>query len=321
MRPSRRHLLALMVAALLPSVAPAQSNWPSKPVRIVVPVPPGGGVDIYVRALAEQLGPVLGQTVIVDNKPGAAGVLAVKSMALENDGHTILYIHSGMVTAQVITGRMDMLAELKPVARLSHSPLVVAVKADAPYKTLGDLIKAVKAQPDKLSFGSGGVGSPPHLAVAQFDAAVGGFDVLHVPYKGAIQSATALAGGEVDFIVGIVGPVVPLVQAGKVRLLAVSSGKRLPLLPNVPTMAEASGTSFVAEPWGGLAIPAKGPDAAIKRLAEVLPKVMQIASVKEAATRMAVVEDYADAQEFRAQIAMSIEAEKPLVKKLDLKAE
>lgn len=319
-----RRLLLTAMAAWAVGIPRAQAqtpSWPSKPVRIIVSNPPGGSVDIYTRTLANELATAMGQSVIVENRTGAGGVIAVKAAAQDREGHTLVYINSGMLTLQAMSGKLDLLKELRPVARLSHSPMALVVRADSPYRSIADLLKAVKTTPGKLTYGSSGNGSPPHLSMALLADKLDGFSPVHVPYKGAVESTLAVVKGEIDFAVGVVGPMLPLLQAGRIRTLAVTSGKRVSLMPDVPTLAESGAADFRLEPWGGLAMAAGAPDAALQRLGELLPAVLASAPLRQASERLASVDDYLPARDFRAQIARDLEVDKLLVKQLGLKEE
>lgn len=320
MNTSRRYMLgALLAAPMLVPNALAQSAWPSAPIRIVVPVPAGGGVDVFARVVAEQLSAALKQTVIVDNKPGAGGLIGTKSAAQSApDGYTIAYLHSGLVTVQAMNPRLDLLKEFRPVAKLSYSPFLAVVNAESKYKTLNDLIAEIQSNPGKLTFGSGGPGSPAHLAVEYIEEKLGNFKAVHVPFKGAAESANAIVGGQVDFQVGLLAASIPLVQAGKLRALAVTSAKRLPQLPNVPTMSEAGVPEFVFEPWGGLGVPAGTPDSVIARLNEVLPGIMASAPVRDVMAKQGSVVDYMPPAALTAQIARELEIDKVVVKRLGM---
>jgi tripartite-type tricarboxylate transporter receptor subunit TctC len=317
---NRRHVLAGIAAApwmALPAFG--QSDWPTRDLKIVAPVPAGGGVDIFARGLAEQLTSSLGKPVIVDNKPGAGGLIGVKAVAAAApDGYTVAYVHSGIVTVQAMTGRLDMLKELRMVARLSYSPFAMVVRAESPYKTAQELIAAVQASPGKLTYGSGGIGSPANLVVEHMEDKLGNFKALHVPYKGAGETANALVGGQVDFSVSLLGALVPLVQGGKLRLLAVTSASRVPLFPNVPTLAESGFAGFAFEPWGGLAVPAGTPDAVVQRLAKASQSALDSAALKEVMQRQGSIGQYVDGAAFTVQLVRDIPVEQALVKRLGM---
>ena len=317
---NRRHILGGLVAApALGSSVWAQTAWPGSPIKVIVPAPPGGGLDVFVRSVAEQLAVALKQTVVVDNRSGAGGLLGTKAAAQATpDGYTIAYIHSGLVTVQAMNPRLDLLKEFRPVAKLSHTPFMAVVSAESKYKTFQELVADVQANPGKLTFGSGGPGSPAHLAVEYIEDKLGNFKAVHVPFKGAIEGANAIVGGQVDFMIGVLGAFAGLLQGGRLRALAVTSHARVPQFPNVPTMAEASVPGFVFEPWGGFAVPAGTPDAVIARLNEVLPGILASAAVKDVMAKQASVPDYLAPAPFAAQIAREIEIDKVVVKKLGM---
>jgi tripartite-type tricarboxylate transporter receptor subunit TctC len=311
---------ALFVLSLLAASGTVMAQaYPNKVVKLQVPFAPGGTTDIVARVIADPLGRILGQSVIVENKAGGGGLIGAKAAAQSApDGLTLAYIHSGLVTVQAMTGRIDILKEFKPVARLSNSPFVVVVSADSKFKTLKDLITAVQANPGKYSYGSGGPGSPAHLAVEYLEEKLGNFKALHVPFKGASEAANALIGGQVDFQIGLLGAVIGQVQGGRLRALAATSATRLPALPEVPTMAEAGVPGFVFAPWGGLAVPAGTPDAVVARLNELLPGVMNSAPMKDLMGKQGSVVDYAPAAALAAQIAREVEVDKVVVKRLGM---
>lgn len=317
---SRRRLIGgLLAAPVWTPKALAQANWPTSTIRIVVPSPAGGGVDAFARVVGEQLAAALKVTVIIDNKAGASGLIGTKAAAqAAPDGATIAYIHSGLVTVQAMNSRLDLLKELRPVAKLSYSPFMAVVSADSKFKTMQELVAEVQAHPGKLTFGSGGPGSPAHLAVEYIEEKLGNFRCVHVPFKGAADAANAIVGGQVDFQVGLLAASVALVQAGKLRALAVTSRNRLPQLPSVPTMSEAGVPGFVFEPWGGFAVPAGTPDALIARLNEVLPGVLASAAVKDVMAKQGAVVDYAPPAAFAVQIARELEVDKLVVQRLGM---
>lgn len=318
--PMRRTLLAsLALAPAWSSLARAQA-WPERDVRIIAPVPPGGVVDLSVRALAEGLRQSLGYPVVVDNRAGAAGLVGTKAAAqAQADGYTLLYLHSGLVTVQAMNPRLDLLKELKMVARLTKSPFGMAVRADSPYKTAQDLIAAVRANPGKLTYGTGGIGSPAHLAVELIEERAGNFKALHVPFKAAVETVNAMLAGQIDFTVSVLGTLVPQVQTGRLRLLGVTSRERLATLPNTPTLAESGLSGFSFESWGGLAAPVGTPDSVIARLMQVLPGVMNTPAVKELSQRSGSVIEVVDGPTLAAQIARDLPVEQALVKRLDMK--
>lgn len=189
---TRRSALATLAATpWLGRSALAQPDWPSRTIRIVVPYPAGGAPDVATRVLAEQLGPLLKTSVIVEAKPGASGLIGMRTVTgSAADGHTLAYVSTGQVTLSATHPKFDLLKEFKPVIRVTSSPFVVLVAAHSPYKTLPELIAAVQAGHGKLSYGTAGPGSPSHMAVAYLEQTQPGFQALHVPYKGRSNPST-----------------------------------------------------------------------------------------------------------------------------------
>jgi tripartite-type tricarboxylate transporter receptor subunit TctC len=247
---------ALVFVALAPTLALAQAPFPTKQVSIVVAFPPGGGADLLGRLLAKKYQEMWGQTVVVLNRPGAAGVIGAKEVArAAPDGHTLLVGASGAVMSANE-------AELAPVALLSTPPYIVAVNAATPVNTLRELVAYAKARPDgSVSFASSGSGSASHLAGEQFQTLTQ-TKLTHVPYKGQGQAVQDLVGGQVTVMFGPPPALLPHIKSGKLRALAVSSPKRIALLPDVPTVAESGvpGTKdFEADQWYGVVAPAGTP--------------------------------------------------------------
>lgn len=321
-RLSRRRCLGVLgLAPLLVRAEAAWAAWPGKPIRLVVPVPAGGAVDVFLRALGDALAVELGQPVLADNIPGAGGLIAAKAVARATpDGHTLLLVHSGLVAVQVLNPRLDLLREFVPLARLVHSPLALVVRADVPYKTLAELIAAVRAQPGQFAFGSGGIGSPAHVAVLEIASRAGPFVAVHIPYNGAAEVGTALLRGDIAFQFGVLGAVLPMIAAGRFRALAVTSEVRVALLPDVPTVSEAALPGFRIEPWAGLAAPAGTPAGVVARLSDALPRALAASAVQTVAARLGLVAACADGPSFARQIARELVKEKVRARQLGLVA-
>lgn len=323
----RRTLSGLTAAAVLASLAPlamAQTAAGPDTYKIVMPLPAGGGVDVFVRKLGEGLAKHLNKTVIVDNKPGAAGQIAVQAVAGgPADGSSILYLHSGILTMQAITGRVDVLRDFKPISKVSSTPHVLVVPANSPYATLTDLIKAMKSEPNKLNYGSGGQGSPTHLMFEQMDEKVpGGLKATHVPFKGAVEGVGAILSNSIDFIFAPPGSVVEHMKAGKLRALATTGSVRMAQLPNVPTVAESGVPGYQEEPWGGLVVPAATPDAQVNRLVTALKAAVAEPALLDMINKVGgKMEASASPAAFAAQIRDELAVNKTLVVKLGLKAE
>lgn len=324
----RRTLLAaggaFAALALLPSHARSQPGpWPAT-TRFVVPFSAGGAVDMMVRKLADLMAPALGTTAVVENRPGASGLLAAKAVAKSAaDGSTILYLHSGMVTVQAVSGRLDILGELRPVIKITAGPHLLVVRGDSPYKTQADLVAAIQAQPGRINFGSGGLGSPPHLGFELMAERVpGGLKVAHIPYRSAPEAVVGLIGGDIDFTLTLPGLAAEHLRSGRLRALSTTGVSRLAFLPRLPTAAEAGLPGYVYDAWGGFAVPARTPDAVVTRLHAATAAAVASQEFTELASRIGAVADLsASPAAFVEQLRAAIPAEKALVTRLGIKPE
>jgi tripartite-type tricarboxylate transporter receptor subunit TctC len=278
----RRHLLvacgAAAFASVLPSVAWTQA-WPARPIRLIVPFPPGGGTDVVSRLIAEKLGAGLGVAVVIDNKPGAGGNLGMDAVAKSPaDGYVLgMGQSSNLAINPALYSRLPFnpLKDFAPIALVASQPLVLVVVNEAPWKTLGELVAAAKAKPGALTMASAGNGTVGHLAGEMF-ARQAGIELVHVPYKGASPALTDLMGGQVSLFFASAGAIVPqLSTGGKVRALAVTSAKRMAKLPNVPTVAESGYPGFEAGDWKGLVAPAGTPAAIATRVNAEVGRLLQ----------------------------------------------
>lgn len=270
-RPSPHHLVTALVAALVVPLAPAMAadTWPARPLTLVVPYPPGGAADTVARIYADALSAALAQNVIVDNKPGAGTAIAAEAVAsAPADGYTLSLVPTGQVTVLphiVKNLRFDPVKSFTPVSLLAYTSLVVASNERVPATTLGELVKLAKERPGDLSYSSSGSGTIVHLA-GEYLRQVTGTDLLHVPFKGSAPAVTAVLGGNVDLAVDTLTILAPQIQGGKLRGLAITSRERSPLLPNVPTVAEAGYPGFEVTSWFGLSVADGTPAAIVQRL-------------------------------------------------------
>ena len=254
---------------VLTAGAAAAGAYPDKPIRMLVPYPPGGITDVLTRSLAELMRKDLGQPVIVENKPGANTALAAQALATAPaDGYTVMMAAAATVVMNpLLYAKLGYDAErdFTPVARIAETPLVLVVRTESPARTLADLIAAAKAKPADASFASTGMGSTLHLAgeLLQLET---GTQILHVPYKGSAPALNGVLGGETQFMIDSVGSSIPLIKGGKLRAVAVTSAKRLPALPEVPTVAESGVPGFDVSTWFGLLVPRQTPPAIVNRL-------------------------------------------------------
>jgi tripartite-type tricarboxylate transporter receptor subunit TctC len=283
-RPLALGILSLGTALVLSSNVLAQSQFPSKPVRIVTVLPAGN--DGYVRAVATKLSEQLGQPVVVDNRPGGGGVIAAQSVSTAPpDGHSLMVIAAAFLIAKAVNPKLayEPLEDFSAVAKIyGGSSSMVLVRPESPAKTLDQLLALARANPDKFSYGVGGIGGQPHLSAASL-LAVSGIKALHVPFKTQNDVAFALLRGDIDFTILATTTSLPLVQTGKFRVLAVTSGHRFKGFPDVPTVREiVKNDLLIHETWAGLAGPAKMPGDLIRRLHAETTKALADAGVRKA---------------------------------------
>ncbi len=277
--PTRRAILAALACAPLTGLAQS-----AKPIRIIVPFPPGGSTDILARALAPKLTAALGVNVIVDNKPGAGGSLGAGEAAkAAPDGNTLLMGHIGTLgvnPSMYPKLPYDAIKSFAPVAYVARVPNVLVVNAASPIKSLKDLLNAARAQPGRLSYSSGGNGSAAHITFESLKLRTKVF-MLHIPYRGTAPSVTDVIGGQVDCTFTGAPAVIPHVRSGRLRALAVSSAQRLAALPEVPTVAESGYPGFEADQWYGLVAPAGTPAALVAQLNAEINKALALPDVAQ----------------------------------------
>jgi tripartite-type tricarboxylate transporter receptor subunit TctC len=283
MNQRRRHLLAAAPIVFTPALW-AQSNFPSKPLKIVVPNAAGGAADITARTVGQKLAEALGQAVVIDNRASAGGIVAGELVAkAEPDGHTMLLISSGTAVSASLfkTLPFDTLKDFAPVSKLASFDLVLCVAEGGRFKTLADLLDHARANPGKLNIGSPQVGTTQNLA-AELLVSSAGLQAQIVPFNGTPPVITALRGGNLDAMVEILGPVMGQIKSGALRPLAVLSDRRGAALPDVPAVREAGGSlaQFQASSWNGLAVPAKTPREVVLRLNKELQAILAMPDVK-----------------------------------------
>jgi tripartite-type tricarboxylate transporter receptor subunit TctC len=272
----------LLASLLLASLAGAQT-FPTKPVRIVVPFGAGGVADLTARTVAQKLGESLGQPVVIENKPGAGGIVAGDAVAkAEPDGHTLLLMSNGTAVSAGLFKSLpfDTVRDFAPVSTLGFFDIAIITPADSKFKNLGELLAFAKANPGKLNLGSINIGSTQNLAAELFKTSSGA-DMQIIPFNGTPAVITALRGGQIDAAVEILGPVLPQIKANAVRALAVTGDKRAAVLPEVPTAKESGLPTFVASSWNALAAPAKTPKDVIARLNKEISAAVNSADVKK----------------------------------------
>lgn len=261
--------IALGLGLVLATALSWAQTYPNRPVKIVVPFAAGGGPDVETRRLAPKLGEALGGSVVVENRVGAAGILAAEVVAqAAPDGYTVLAGSISQVVQKILRpeAKFDPLGTFVPIIQTSSAPTVLIVPADSPIKTVKELEALLRSKPGQLNYGSGGIGTAAHIAGSSF-ANLLKLDAVHVPYRGSVEIMPALLAGHIQYAFPIAGTSVPHVKSGKARALAVTGAKRLSSLPDVPTLKEIYGEDlFVQESWGGLWAPAGTPAAIIARL-------------------------------------------------------
>ena len=264
-----QRILAAVWICTAAVAASAQPAYPTKPIRMVIPLAAGSAVDNGARVLTQKMGVELGQPFVLENIPGSSGLIGADRVAhAAPDGYTIGGFNDSVLTMIphiYPKAGWDALTDFAPISLVGTIEWGLVVPPDSPLRTVEDFIKAAKASPGKLNYGSGGSGSPQHIAMAMF-ASRAGINLTHVPYKGATPAAVAVAGGEVDAAFQGLGTVTSLIQGGKLRLLAVSTPKRLPQYPNVPTVAESGLPDFYFNSWFAMVAPKGTPKEIIDRL-------------------------------------------------------
>ena len=271
--------VALAAAA---SLAQAQAPFPGRPVKIVVPFPAGGATDLIARLLAGKLSEAWGQSVVVDNRPGASGMIGSEQvMRAPADGYTLLMAITTHIQSPSIFAKIpyDALKDFEPISQIALSYLVLAVKPDFPARDIKEFVALVKASPGKYNFGSFGTGSTSHILGERF-ARVAGLDMTHVPYKGAAPLVTDLLGGQVSSGWADVSTATPHIAAGKLRPLAISGPARTPMQPNVPTLGEYGYTGFEPLGWAGLLAPAGTPKPVIDKISKEVMRVVKLPDVQ-----------------------------------------
>jgi tripartite-type tricarboxylate transporter receptor subunit TctC len=262
-----RFVFALVLATLgFADLANAQ-NYPNRPIRLIVPFAAGGGADGVARILAKRLSETLGQQVVVENRPGAAGNIAAEYvMNAAPDGYTLLQAGATSINMAVFENlKYDLLRDFTPVSMTAYYPYIVGVNAKLPIKTLQEYVAYAKSKPGELNYGSAGVGTAPHLVTENFNVTAG-LKVTHVPYRGTALAMTDLLGGQLTILFGDPVTLLQQIRAGTVRGLAVTSPQRFPVVPELPTVAESGYPGFEGASWHGILVPAKTPPEIVKKL-------------------------------------------------------
>ena len=280
---NRRQVLASLAAGPLAAAGVAAQAFPSRPIRLIVGYTAGGAVDLIARALGQQLQATLGQPVVIDNRPGAGTNVAIKLLVdSPPDGHTLMLAANALAANVSLydPAPYNLARDLTPIAVVGRVPVVLAVAADSPYKSLPQLVAAAKAKPQSVNFATPGNGSTPHLAMELFERAAG-VQLTHVPYKGGTQAITDVLGGHVNAVAVNALEVQPHVQAGKMRVLGVMTPQRTAIFPDVPTVAEAGFPGFESSVWYTVVGPANMPAAVVSRLHADIEKALANDEVRQ----------------------------------------
>jgi tripartite-type tricarboxylate transporter receptor subunit TctC len=286
MQATVRTILALVLTGMS-ALASAEQAYPSKPIRLVVPFPPGGGTDIIARVVGNKLTETLKWTVIIDNRPGAGGNIGVDLVAKSKpDGYTlVLGQTSNLAVNPTLYAKLpyNPLKDFSPIGTVADAPLVLVVASSSPYKTLADVVAAARAKPGKVTLGTPGNGTVAHLTGELFQKAAG-IKLQHVPYKGSSQAITDLLGGSIEVFMSSVPTAQSQIKTGTMRALAVTSGQRAADLPSVPTINESGYKGFDARTWFGLLAPAGTPAPVIAKLNTEINKVLAMPEVRKKIT-------------------------------------
>jgi tripartite-type tricarboxylate transporter receptor subunit TctC len=311
-----------LVSTLTTGVVSAQP-FPNKPIRLVVPFAPGGGSDTVGRLLAQRLSETLGVSVVVDNKPGAAGVLGTEIVArAPADGYTLLLADSPHTFNHLVLTKVpyDPLKDFRPIAVVARTPLVLAVPVKFAAQSAREFITMAKSQPGQLSMGSGGNGSIAHLAQELFKMK-SGVQLIHIPYKGSGPAINDVVGGQIQAILTPAPGVVPQVQGGKLRALAVTAAKRSTVMPDAPTFTELGLAELEIYNWYGVLAPAQTPPEVIAKLSDAIRQVMAMAAVQERLTAQLLEPINSTPQDFKALLERDTQTWANIVKGAQIKPE
>ena len=272
-------LQGVLIAALLAAVPAHAQNYPARPVRVIVPLAAGGGMDTVTRSLAQKLADSFGQSVVVDNRPGAGSLVGLEILAgAAPDGHTLMMISATTVVHPILyQSRFDIVRDFTPVTQVTAQGYALVVHPSLPAKSVKELVEYVRANPGKLNYASSGIGSPIHMSTELFQIATG-TRMMHIPFKGMGAAYADLVGGRIQLSFATIISSLAHVKAGRLRALAVTPGKRAPAMPDVPTLTEA-GVPVVVVNWYGLIAPAKTPKAVIERISNETVKAMHLPDV------------------------------------------
>jgi tripartite-type tricarboxylate transporter receptor subunit TctC len=316
---TQRTILAAiaLVAAIVPAAA---QTYPNRPIKMIVPFPPGGPIDTMARVVGHELTARVGQ-VIIENRPGGGSTIGVKSVAsADPDGYTLLFGSSGSLAvapALYTTTGVDPRKVFAPIATVALLPHVMVENIDVPAKTIAEFVAYAKAKPGKMNYGAG-LGTPPHLLSTLFKTKAG-IDVVYIPYKGAAQSITDLLAGQTQFTIDGLTVLYPLITQGKVRPLAIARGQRWPALPDVPTLVESGYPDFVLDAWTGMVAPVGTPAPIIAKLNAAVNAGLQSEESKKALVRFSAIPKIGTPKDFEAFLADQMQKWAAIVKLAEAK--
>ena len=319
-----RLVIATLLAMCLPTLAAAQSApYPSKPITLLVGSAPGGSNDTFARAIGKRLQDALGQSVVVENKPAAGGVLANAIVAkAAPDGYTLVVLSSTFTTGAAIRSNLsyDAIKSFTPVALLAKGPMLVTVANDSPLKSIGDLVSKAKADPGKLNYGTSGTGSINHFATELFSDAAD-IKLTHIPYKGMGPATNDLIGGTIQILVASAPSILGQVKSGRVRALAVTSAQPSPVAPELPSLEQAGYKGSASDLWWGVLAPAGTPQPVVDKLNAEINKAIQTTDMKEFLLKEGAEASPMAPAEFASFIAGELERWTKVAKAADIKAE
>jgi len=319
-----RILNILTIAAALVAAPVLAQTYPAKPIKLVAPSTPGDAPDVIARLVADKLSVALGQQVVVDNRPGAGGVVGSDFVAkAAPDGYTLIMGNAGShgINAAVYSKLpYDIQRDFAPVSQVAVAPNVMVINPSLPVQNVAEFIAYAKKQPGKLSYASGGNGSSAHMSMELFKS-MAGVDIQHIPYKGSSPALTDLVAGQVAVFIGNMPPTVPLVKAGKLRALAVTTTAHSALMPELPTIAESGLPGYETVAWFGVLAPAGTPPEIVKRLSLEIGKIARSPEMRDKLLAMGAEPVGGTPEEFRAVIDRDIAKWKPLAQKVGIKVD
>ncbi|MDB5809804.1 MAG: putative exported protein [Betaproteobacteria bacterium] len=278
-----RALAAIFCACALNALAAETANYPTKPIRIVVPYTPGGPSDMQARLISQKLTEAWGQTAVVDNRGGGSGIIGTELVArADADGHTLIIMSGTNAVQPALYPKLpyDLVRDFAYITQITSGPGILVVSPALPLKSVADFLAYARARPGKISFGSAGNGAPSHLAVELLKV-MAHIDAVHIPYKGMAGALTDVIGGQIEFSIPTIAGGLPLARAGKLHALAVTGARRSPAEPSLPTIAESGVPNYQASNWYGFAAPAKTPRAIIDKLNRELVRILAASDVRD----------------------------------------